>query len=177
MSSGAVFGTQRLVIRDWTDDDVPFVFDMYSRWEVARWLGAQPRALATEAEAVAAIQRWRSRSSEPPFGVWAVAERSSGDLKGTVLLVPLPASHGPDDGAVEIGWHLHPYAWGHGYATEAGAAAARRGFEAGLDEVYAVVRPDNAPSLAVCRRIGMTPLGRMNRWYGVELEAFRLTPA
>jgi len=40
--------------------------------------------------------------------------------------------------------------------------------------VYAVVRPDNAPSLAVCRRIGMTPLGRTSRWYGVELEAFHL---
>jgi len=169
-----VFTTDRLLVRDWAEADVPFVFDMYSRWEVARWLGAQPRALATEDEAAAAIQRWRSRSSDPPFGVWAVTDRTSGDVKGTVLLVPLPASHGPNDGAVEIGWHLHPYAWGHGYASEAGIGAASRGFESGLDEVYAVVRPDNAPSLAVCRRIGMTPLGRTSRWYGVELEAFHL---
>ena len=197
--SGPVFGTDRLIIRDWTEDDAPFVFDMYARWEVARWLGAQPRALASQDEAVAAIRRWRSRGSEPPFGIWAITERSSGDPKGTVLLVPLPPasdappgnapagdaprSHpsatrgsagGSDPGPVEIGWHLHPAAWGHGYATEAGAAAARRGFEAGLDEVYAVVRPDNTRSLAVCRRLGMTPLGRTGRWYGAELEAFWL---
>jgi RimJ/RimL family protein N-acetyltransferase len=202
--SRPVFGTDRLLIRDWTEDDAPFVFDMYARWEVARWLGAQPRALGDQDEAIAAIRRWRSRGGEPPFGIWAITERSSGDPKGTVLLVPLPpAADDPADGVpadgvpagsgpagdgpagggpvgsanrgpVEIGWHLHPFAWGHGYATEAGAAAARRGFAAGLDEVYAVVRPDNTRSLAVCRRLGMTPLGRTSRWYGAELEAFRL---
>jgi len=177
-----VFGTDRLLIRDWTEDDAPFVFDMYARWEVARWLGAKPRALGNQDEAVTAIRRWRSRSSEPPFGIWAITERSSGDPKGTVLLVPLPPA-GDDPagdrlagvGPVEIGWHLHPSAWGHGYATEAGAAAARRGFEAGFGEVYAVVRPENTRSLAVCRRLGMTPLGRTSRWYGAELEAFRLS--
>jgi len=167
-----VFGTDRLLIRDWTEADAPFVFDVYARWEVARWLGAQPRVLGNKDEAIAAIRRWRDRSTEPPFGIWAITERSTGDPKGTVLLVPLPA--GADGGPVEIGWHLHPSAWGLGYATEAGAAAARRGFEAGLEEVYAVVRPDNTRSLAVCRRLGMTPLGRTSRWYGTELEAFRL---
>ena len=28
--------------------------------------------------------------------------------------------------------------------------------------------------MAVCRRLGMAPLGRIRRWYDVELEAFRL---
>nr|WP_243737490.1 GNAT family protein [Blastococcus xanthinilyticus] len=49
-----------------------------------------------------------------------------------------------------------------------------RAFGLGLPEVYAVVRPGNERSVAVCRRLGMTPLGRMCRWYDVELEAFRL---
>jgi RimJ/RimL family protein N-acetyltransferase len=35
-----------------------------------------------------------------------------------------------------------------------------------------VVRPDNEPSLAVCRRLGMRPLGRTDHWYGLELESF-----
>jgi RimJ/RimL family protein N-acetyltransferase len=77
-------------------------------------------------------------------------------------------------GEVEVGWHLHPDSWGHGYATEAARGAVDRAFRYGLPEVYAVVRPDNAPSLAVCRRLGMTPLGRTTRWYGIDLEAFRL---
>ncbi|WP_242473398.1 GNAT family N-acetyltransferase [Blastococcus sp. TML/M2B] len=69
---------------------------------------------------------------------------------------------------------MHPDSWGHGYATEAAQAVIERAFAVGVPEVYAVVRPGNEPSLAVCRRLGMTPLGRMTRWYDVELEAFRL---
>ncbi|WBP90260.1 hypothetical protein [Kitasatospora cathayae] len=37
-----------------------------------------------------------------------------------------------------------------------------------------MVRPDNEPSPAVCRRLGMTPRGRTGRWYGMELECFHL---
>ena len=49
-----------------------------------------------------------------------------------------------------------------------------QGFAAGVPEVYAVVRPGNQASMAVCARLGMQPLGRFRRWYDVELEAFRL---
>ncbi len=43
MVSVEVFGTDRLLIREWTDADADFVLDIYSRWEVARWLGASPK--------------------------------------------------------------------------------------------------------------------------------------
>jgi RimJ/RimL family protein N-acetyltransferase len=43
-----------------------------------------------------------------------------------------------------------------------------------VPEVYAFVRPGNQASVAVCRRLGMAPLGRLRRWYDVELDAFRL---
>jgi RimJ/RimL family protein N-acetyltransferase len=43
-----------------------------------------------------------------------------------------------------------------------------------VDEVLAVVRPDNDRSLAVCRRLGMEHLGRTTRYYGLELELFRV---
>jgi RimJ/RimL family protein N-acetyltransferase len=60
------------------------------------------------------------------------------------------------------------------YATEVARGAIERGFASGLSDVYAVVRPDNEASMSVCRRLGMTPLGRTTRRYGVEVEAFRL---
>jgi RimJ/RimL family protein N-acetyltransferase len=103
-------------------------------------------------------------------GCWAIEPLDGGPPAGTVLLKPLPNGVGE----VEVGWHLHPDCWGNGYATEAARAVVDRGFDGGLPEVYAVVRPGNEASLAVCRRLGMTPLGRVRRWYDVELEAFRL---
>lgn len=68
----------------------------------------------------------------------------------------------------------HPGAWSNGYATEATQAVLDRGFAAGLDEVIAVIQPDNAASQAVCRRLGMTDLGLRSSWYDEELRAFRL---
>jgi RimJ/RimL family protein N-acetyltransferase len=169
-----VFETDRLVVRQWADPDGDRVFDIYRRWEVSRWLGAEPRVMTDRGAASKAIMRWNERSREAPYGVWAVEERATGTVAGTVLLVPLPD---PSDGTagrgeVEVGWHFHPDAWGRGLATEAARGAIEHGFTSGIGQIYAVVRPDNSASLAVCNRLGMRPIGRTARWYDTELEAF-----
>jgi RimJ/RimL family protein N-acetyltransferase len=167
-----IFETPRLIVRQWTADDDDRLFDIYSRWEVARWLGATPKVLETREQAVAVASRWSS-SWDSPFGVWAVTVRETGVIAGSVLLIPLPGSGSPDE--IEVGWHLHPDSQGHGYATEAALAALDRARAAGVGEVFAVVRPGNDASMAVCRRLGMESIGRTSRWYGVEAEAFRIS--
>ncbi|GGQ60275.1 GNAT family N-acetyltransferase [Kitasatospora griseola] len=163
--------TERLTLRPWEPADRDRAFDLYSRWEVARWLGAEPRALAEPAEADDLIARFGSRCTpDGRYGVWAVEVRETGVIAGTLLLIPIPDGAGE----IEIGWHFHPDSWGHGYATEAATAVRDRALADGLTELYALVRPDNTRSAAVCHRLGMTPLGRTDRWYGTELEAFRL---
>ena len=159
--------TARLRLRAWTTSaaDLARLGDIYGRTEVTRWLGGPPTL--TPAEIVA---RWAAvHALDERFGCRAI-ELADGSVAGTVLFKPLPNGVGE----VEVGWHLHPDDWGHGYATEAARAVIADGFESGLPEVYAVVRPGNEASLAVCRRLGMAPLGRFRRWYDVDLEAFRL---
>jgi RimJ/RimL family protein N-acetyltransferase len=165
---GPVVCTARLRLRPWTTcrDDLARLTDLYSRVEVTRWLGGTPSVTPVEL-----VARWAAvHAADERFGVWAVEVDGGARPAGTVLLKPLPGGVGE----VEVGWHLHPDSWGHGYATEAARAVIDRGFAAGLPEVYAVVRPGNTASVAVCSRLGMTLLGRMCRWYGVELDAFRL---
>jgi len=159
-----IFATERLVVRAWTagERDLARIFDIYSRPEVTRWLG-NPAPLETLEQAAAAQQRW---GSDEYRGVWAI--EAGGQVVGSVLVKNLPSSD-----ETEVGWHLHPDSWGHGYATEAARGAIEYAFANGLDEIFAVVRPDNDRSLAVCRRLGMTPLGRTTRWYDLELEAFQ----
>jgi RimJ/RimL family protein N-acetyltransferase len=88
--------------------------------------------------------------------------------------VPLPdPADGRFPGAVEVGWHFHPDSWHHGYATEAARGALRLGFEEyELDEIFAIAWPGNDPSLAVMRRLGMSYLGRTDRWYAREAECY-----
>ncbi|GAA1685341.1 GNAT family N-acetyltransferase [Kribbella yunnanensis] len=174
MEPKVVYETDRLLVRDWAPADGDRVFDIYRRWEVARWLGADPKVMADRDTANRVIDRWNERNQDPTYGVWAVHERATDTVAGTVLLVPLPD---PSDGTaargeVEVGWHFHPDAWGRGLATEAARGAIGHGFKAGLAQIYAVVRPDNAASLAVCHRLGMRSLGRTTRWYDAELESF-----
>jgi len=170
VSDDGVLCTGRLRLRPWTTSpaDLARLTDIYSRDEVCRWIGGQPSVPPAEL-----VSRWAAvHILDDRHGCWAI-EVPEGPPAGTVLFKPLPNGVGE----VEVGWHLHPDSWGHGYATESAQAVIGRGFDAGLAEVYAVVRPGNVASMAVCRRLGMTPLGRMRRWYDVELEAFRLVAA
>jgi RimJ/RimL family protein N-acetyltransferase len=166
------FETERLIARTWRPEDAERAFDIYSRLEVAKWLGAEPRPLESMDEAKYLVRRWAELNDENlDTGRWALERKSDGAVVGTVILLDLPDG----DGELEVGWHLHPDSWGHGYATEAARGALTLAFGRGLGEVLAVVRPDNAPSLAVCRRLGMEELGLTDRYYGTSLELFRAT--
>ncbi|QGN50202.1 GNAT family N-acetyltransferase [Micromonospora sp. WMMD558] len=175
-----VVTTDRLVIREWTDSpaDLARVFDIYSRDEVMRWLGGGAGTLTDPNQAAERVRAWRERSASfgGRYGIWAIEVRDSGQVAGSVLVKPLPGADGttPTDD-IEVGWHLHPDSWGHGYATEAARAMVAREFATGTREIYAVVTPGNDRSVAVCRRLGMTHVGRRTDWYGgTEVETFVL---
>lgn len=174
-----VFETDRLLVRLYESEDAPFVLDMYSRWDVQRFLGATPKPLQTLEEASTAIHRWRSVSDQAPvLCVWAVTLRS-GEPVGTVMLkmAPLTSQQRPmplsDDH--EVGWHLHPDHWGHGYATEATAGAIQRAFDAGVDEVIALILPGNERSVHVAERLRMQHRGLTDRYYGIEAHLYQAT--
>jgi RimJ/RimL family protein N-acetyltransferase len=170
-----IFSTERLVIREWTDSpaDLARIYDIYRRDEIMRWLGGG-KALENPGQARELQSRWASYNQwhGGAYGSWAIEVRESGLVAGTVLLRPLPepSDGGESGGEVEIGWHLHPDSFKRGYATEAARGALAHGFHNGLREIHAIAKPDNAPSLAVMRRLGMRRLGRTNRWYGIEAE-------
>ena len=166
------FRTGRLAARDWTAADVAAAFAIYGDVDVMRWLGPQPRrAVASLAEMAERIEVMAERAAaDPDFGLWPLELTVTGEIIGAVLLQPPPGSD-----QVEIGWHLNPAHWGHGYATEAGHGAAALAFgPRALDRVVAVVDPDNARSLAVCQRLGMAHLGQTSRYFGLTLELFEL---
>lgn len=163
----------RLLLREWEEKDIDFLFDMYSRWEVARFLGSAPRPLTDRDDAVATLGRWRARQNDV-HTIWAIQDRATGHLLGTALLVPLLASGEkllPGDDT-EIGWHLHPDAWGKGYATEAANAVMSYAARSGVSPVLAVTWPENTASQAVCRRLGMRHLGQTDRYYNMTCELF-----
>lgn len=166
--------TQRLRLRPFTAEDALALFEVFRLPEVARWSGAGA-PMTDVSEAYARIERWSTRAgTHPAAGVFAVERLDDGAMIGTALLVPIPPSAGSKSHDHEIGWHLHPDAWGRGFATEAATALVERGFAAGIPRLLAVTDPENIRSQAVCARLGMTDLGLRPDWYDRELRAFRL---
>ncbi len=176
--------TQRLLLRNWEESDLPAFFDLYSREDVTRWLGPHPRrALATPEEARERLHRWhaRERGFDPPLGLWALVPlipyMQGPRPVGTILLLPLADTIGPT-GLIEVGWHLHPQHQGRGLATEAAEAILAAAAKAGIEQVLALTDPDNTPSQAVATRLGMCDEGITQRWFGLTSRQYRkaITP-
>ncbi|MCW2839169.1 MAG: family N-acetyltransferase [Aeromicrobium sp.] len=168
-----IIETERLTLRPFTPDDADALFGIFSLPEVARWSGTRT-PMTDVSEARARIERMPTRAGDhPAAGIFAVVPHGE-DVAGMALLVPIPASWGFDRDDHEVGWHQHPDAWGHGYATEAARALVERAFAAGISEIYAVTDPQNVRSQAVCARLGMADLGLRTDWYDRELRAFRV---
>jgi len=166
--------TERLLLRPWHDSDGDFVYDLYSRWVVQRFIGNEPRVMESRSEAEERLARFQA-IDHPVHGIWAVTRKEDGAPVGTLLLKPIPASGDEPlkpSGDVEIGWHLHPDYWGSGFASEAAEAVLEHAFAHGLERVVAVTNPANEASQNVCLRIGMKAKGLSKKYYNATCELF-----
>ncbi len=166
----------RLLLRPWEAEDADFLLDLEGRWEVVRYLGVRSSTMTSRDEALASIQRRRAISEHPVHGIWIITDQT-GERLGNLLLKPVHLSAGEipsEPGDVEVGWHLHPDAWGNGYATEAAKAVVSDAFSRGQHRIIAVTHPHNKVSQAVCRRVGMRHLGSTTRYMDMSCELFEL---
>ena len=143
--------TNRLQLRGWRDADrAPFAA-MNADPVVMEHFPAPLDRAASDALVDRFLEHW----AEHGFGIWAVERRDDAQFIGFAGMYR-PSFEAHFTPAVEVGWRLAREAWGHGYATEAGAAALRFGFEhARLDEIVSFTVPANERSWRVMERIGM----------------------
>jgi RimJ/RimL family protein N-acetyltransferase len=165
--------TERLVLRGWNAADAGPALGAYGDGEVARWLVPAMDKIADLAAMRAVLQQWVAEDARmlAPAGRWAIERRQDGQVIGGATLLPLP----PDD-EFEMGWQLHPQAWGHGYATEAGLALAGWAFGQGIEQVIALVRPANKRAASTVGRIGMDWVGETEKYHDLRLREYRLRP-
>ena len=177
----ALFETKRLIIRRWIPEiDAEQVFQIYGDSEVMRFIGTGKTEASIESQRQsleAAIERYK-QSNNTTTGAWAIVEKESATVVGTILLKQLPDEKHQPTQDYEVGWHLRKVSWGKGYATEAARKIINYVFNIlQLPVIYAVVKPENHASVKVTQRLGMKALGITNRYYnGAELLLFKLDP-
>ena len=144
--------TDRLVLRDWRDEDWQEFFCVTNTPAVMSWLGG------VLDDGGMARQRARVEACQAANGhcFWAVERKADGALLGFCGLKRADAPGSSVTGEMEIGWRLREDAWGQGYAKEAALAAMDAAFARfGADEVVALTVQGNAPSWGLMKCLGM----------------------
>ncbi len=165
-----ILETDRLVLREWTEDDAEAAFAVFGDPEVTRFLGASGRPHADIEHTRAVLRRRIERTGSPRgCGNWAVVEKSTGMVIGGGGLEEL--ERGPD---VELFYHFRRDRWGMGYATELTRALIAYAFTTlNLPRVVGVAYPANPASHRVMIKAGMTHLGQRHV-YQHDLEYFAI---
>lgn len=143
--------TERLILRDWRDEDLEPYADIMVEPQVGEWLGGP----FTREQAHERVVRFRASLADTGLGRLAVERKSDGRLIGHCGLARTPTDP-PTPQGLEMGWALAPDAWGGGYATEAARAVIDDGFiRYGPAEVLAFTGTTNLRSQGVMQRLGM----------------------
>lgn len=145
--------TERLVLRRFTADDVDALFELDSDPAVRRWVeDGEPVSRADIADVtIPAFLSYYERFEG--YGFWAAVEKASGRFVGWFHFRPRPDD---DPLGPELGYRLHPWAWGKGYGTEGSQALIDKGFsELGVERVYAETMAVNVASRRVMEKSGM----------------------
>jgi RimJ/RimL family protein N-acetyltransferase len=171
--AGSTISTPQLRLRAWEEADAAGALDVYGSQEVSRWLAPAMDRITDLDQMRAVIAGWIARPPGPqgrPSGRWVIEEAASGRIAGSGQILPLP----PEGDDLELGYQLAPWAWGMGFAAEAGHALAHYAFGNGEEEVFAVVRPQNDRGARAARHTGMEWVGETDKYYGMRLQVFRL---
>ena len=141
-----VMETERLLLRVLRVEDAEALHPMYSD-APANHYGSHP-ATVTLDDTVARLEK---AVADTDWRAWAITLKDDDTAIGTV------ACYEKRQGKVtEIGYILKRAYWGNGYVTEAIAALIDLLFAEGQRRIFADTDPDNAPSIAVVKRLGFT---------------------
>lgn len=144
--------TERLVLRNWREEDWPEFFRVTNTPGVMRWLGG---VLDEDGKSA---QRHRVETCFAKNGhcFWAVKRKDDGALLGFCGLKRADAPGSTVLGEMEVGWRLREDAWGQGYAKEAAIASIDAAFDRfGAERVVALTIRENTASWGLMERLGM----------------------
>jgi len=146
--------TERLVLRQFTADDLELLVALDSDPNVMRFITGGPPVPreVLQHDYLPAYLRYYEQFAG--FGFWAAIKKRTGDFLGWFHVRP-PQGSSPDE--IELGYRLHRLAWGKGYGTEGSRALICKGFtELGVERVVASTMAVNRASRRVMEKSGLT---------------------
>lgn len=152
VGSGRILETERLILRPWTEADLPFLSAVELDPVLMHHFG-RAELVDDSAERLERNQRF---DRELGFTFKAVVRKSDGAVIGNCGLKPLTIPW-PEPTDIEIGWLFQQDCWGQGYAREAAEAVLAWGLQL-APRVIAITAETNTPSWGLMLRLGMEHL-------------------
>ena len=135
--------TDRLILRAWTPEDAPGMFEYAKSPLVGPAAGWEPHKTIEDTRTYLATAIEEDET-------WAVTQKTNGRILGSVGLHKTRV-----ETVRELGYVLHPDFWGHGIMTEVAKAVIKFGFaEMQLDAIRVFHKVNNARSRSVVRKCG-----------------------
>ena len=151
---GVLLETQRLTLREFTEDDVGRLFELNSDPEVMRYLtGGRPTPREQVRDEIIPFHQAVYKRLDR-LGTWAADSAGTGEFLGWFHFRP-----GPDGDItnVDLGYRLRRSAWSKGYATEGSRALIAMGFtELTVRRVFAHTMAVNLSSRRVLEKCGLS---------------------
>ncbi len=178
-----IFESERLSYRPLCDADIDLSIELWTDPEVTRYTADRTFTAEEIAGEMPTVVR---RCAGGCIGIWCVIDKSTEEKLGSVFLLPMPVDKDDTDwdmvageqipeGEIEIGYILKKSAWGKGYATEACRRILKFAFEeTPLEEIVAVIDPENIASRNVLEKSGLTGEGLVPA-YTTTCPGFRVT--
>jgi ribosomal-protein-alanine N-acetyltransferase len=149
--------TPRLRLRRFRDDEVELIHRVMSDPLVMRYYPETCDLDRCRKVLNSILDSYEKRG----YSLFVVERKADGEFIGQIGLLHWDDVDARED--VEVAYMLLPHSWKMGYATEAAQACRDWAFEnLGPDRVVSFIDVNNAPSIAVAERNGMTRLRRLD---------------
>ena len=165
-----ILETERLLLREYVEEDAEAFFKVNSDPEVLRFV-PDKRLLNVEQARQILVDHPIADYRKYGFGRGACILKSTGEQIGFAGLKYLE-----ELGEVDVAFRLMPNHWGQGLATEAAIASVRFGFaDLGLKRIIGLVMPENIASVRVLEKTGLRYAETVTFW-GHQFSKYVITP-
>lgn len=169
--------TDRLILREWREEDAPGLLKLNSNPEVIKYLHMEP--MKNMEEALEDVKWVTDQYLKNKIGRWIMLEKATGKFMGwTGLKIEDMEMNGHHD-FYDVGYRMLPEFWGKGYATESAIASVKYGFEElKLEKINAAAHSENIGSRRVLQKAGFKELETFPifdfqaYWYEITKEEY-----
>jgi [ribosomal protein S5]-alanine N-acetyltransferase len=159
MGEFPILSTERLLLRNFDENDADALFNYFSKVEMTQYYGMSSFKSREEAEKL--VQAFQHSFAKKEGIRWAIVNKQTNELIGTCGFHNWSKAYK----RAEVGYEISSKHWRKGYASEALIKIIQYAFEdLALERIGAVVMPENKASRLMLTNLGFSEEGLLRNY-------------